>query len=61
VAEAVVTARPRGRAVAAAYRRLRRAIDEGNRGHGRVAERDPGERPRLDTLDDWILFGPRMH
>jgi hypothetical protein len=23
-------------------------------------ERDPSKRPAMDTLDDWILFGPRM-
>jgi hypothetical protein len=27
----------------------------------RRPERNPDERPRLDSYDDWILFGPRMH
>lgn len=27
---------------------------------GPRVERDPDRRPTLDTLDDWILFGPRM-
>jgi hypothetical protein len=43
---------------AAALRRLR----EATRGRPEPArpERNPDERPRLDSLDDWILFGPRM-
>jgi hypothetical protein len=45
---------------AGARRALRRAarileVEPGGR-----PERDPDARPRLDTLDDWILFGPRM-
>ena len=39
-------------------RRLERRVLEEPR---RPAERDPDARPRMDTLDDWILFGPRMH
>ena len=43
---------------AAARRRLREAARaRPDRG---LPERNPDERPRLDSLDDWILFGPRM-
>jgi hypothetical protein len=43
---------------AAARRRLR----EATRGRPEQArpEQNPDERPPLDSLDDWILFGPRM-
>jgi hypothetical protein len=54
--EAVVNAR---RLAAAARRRLLAAA-RGGPEHGRP-ERNPDERPRLDSFDDWILFGPRMH
>jgi hypothetical protein len=47
------------RAVAAAARRRLRDAARG-RGASVRAERNPDERPRLDSLDDWILFGPRM-
>jgi hypothetical protein len=50
----------RGRLAAGARRALRRAariLDAEPCGR---PERDPNARPRLETLDDWILFGPRM-
>ena len=47
------------RAVAAAARRLLREAARGRQAQAR-GERNPDERPRLDSLDDWILFGPRM-
>jgi len=37
--------------------RIRRALRE----PPRRPERDPDRRPAMDTIDDWILFGPRMH
>ena len=37
--------------------RIRRALREPTR----APERDPDRRPPMDTLDDWILYGPRMH
>jgi hypothetical protein len=58
-----------GRTLAAAARRaLRRAARSALRQAARILEAEPGGRPernpdagpRLDTLDDWILFGPRM-
>src|SRR5262245_18389819 len=55
LAEAVVSAR---RWAAAARHRLGRARREPLR--RRRYERNPDDRPAMDTLDDWILFGPRM-
>ena len=36
--------------------RIRRALREPSR----PPERDPARRPAMDTIDDWILFGPRL-
>jgi hypothetical protein len=50
-----------GRRLAAGARRaLRRAARIMEAEPGSRPDRDPDARPRLDTLDDWILFGPRM-
>jgi hypothetical protein len=52
----------RAREVTAAARRaLVRAARRAEAELGRSPERNPDERRPLDTLDDWILFGPRMH
>jgi hypothetical protein len=42
-------------------RHVNRALRKARRTLARGAERNPDERPAMDTLDDWILFGPRMH
>jgi hypothetical protein len=42
------------RHVDGALRKARKALARGG-------ERNPDERPPMDSLDDWILFGPRMH
>ena len=42
-------------------RHLNRALRKARRAIARGAERNPGGRPAMDRLDDWILFGPRMH
>ena len=42
-------------------RHLNRALRKARRAVARGAERNPDERPAIDSLDDWILFGPRMH
>ena len=41
-------------------RHLKRALRKARAQLGGV-ERNPDARPALDSLDDWILFGPRMH
>jgi len=41
-------------------RHLKRALRKARAQLGRD-ERNPDARPALDSLDDWILFGPRMH
>jgi hypothetical protein len=46
---------------AAARQALVRAARRAEAELGRSPERNPDERPPLETLDDWILFGPRMH
>jgi ribosomal protein L19E len=38
-------------------RRMRRKDEHRPRGHG---ERKPDQGPRLESLDDWILFGPPL-
>jgi hypothetical protein len=43
-----------------ARRVLRRAADKSLDEPGERKERNPDAGPRMDTLDDWILFGPRM-
>jgi hypothetical protein len=57
-AEAVVNA---AHVVAAARRAMVRAALRTEAELGRPPERNPDERRPLETLDDWILFGPRMH
>jgi len=42
-------------------RQLNRALRKARRAIARGAERNPDQRPAMDSLDDWILFGPRMH
>ena len=42
-------------------RHVKRALRKARRALERGAERNPDERPAMDSLDDWILFGPRMH
>ena len=42
-------------------RRGNRALRKARRAVAGGAERNPDERPLMDSLDDWILFGPRMH
>jgi hypothetical protein len=42
-------------------RRVNRALRRARRALARGAERNPDERPAMDSLDHWILFGPRMH
>src|SRR5206468_3590875 len=42
-------------------RRGNRALRKARRAVAWGAERNPDERPLMDSLDDWILFGPRMH
>jgi hypothetical protein len=42
-------------------RHLNRALRKARRALARGAERNPDQRPAMDSLDDWILFGPRMH
>ena len=42
-------------------RHLNRELRKARRALGRAAERNPDQRPAMDSLDDWILFGPRMH
>ncbi|MDP9300421.1 MAG: hypothetical protein M3P43_05935 [Actinomycetota bacterium] len=49
--------RPAKRSRRHVYRALRKA----RRALVRGAERNPDERPAMDSIDDWILFGPRMH
>ncbi len=50
-----------GLKLAAGVRRaLTRAASSLEAELGRGPEGNPDDRPRLDTLDDWILFGPRM-
>jgi hypothetical protein len=57
----VAVALVNGRRLAAGARRaLGRAARVLDAEPGGRSERDPDARPRLDTLDDWILFGPRM-
>jgi len=42
-------------------RHLNRDLRKARRAVARGAERNPDRRPAMDSLDDWILFGPRMH
>ena len=49
------------RPVKRSRRHLNRARRKARRALARGAERNPDERPAMDSLDDWILFGPRMH
>ena len=42
-------------------RHVKRALRKARGALARGAERNPDERPAMDSLDDWILFGPRMH
>ncbi len=42
-------------------RHLKRALRKARRALEGGAERNPDARPAMDSLDDWILFGPRMH
>jgi hypothetical protein len=50
----------RRRLATGARHALRRAARILETERGDRPERNPDARPRLDTLDDWILFGPRM-
>jgi hypothetical protein len=49
--------RDRGAGARRALRRVARILEAEPGGR---PERNPDARPRLETLDDWILFGPRM-
>ena len=49
------------RPVKRSRRHLNRELRKARRALARGAERNPDERPAMDSLDDWILFGPRMH
>jgi succinate dehydrogenase/fumarate reductase flavoprotein subunit len=51
---------PARMAPAAAKRALVRAARRAEAELGRSPERNPDERGPLDTLDAWILFGPRV-
>jgi hypothetical protein len=48
-----------GRVAAVSLRALRE-VGEMLPEEPRRPERNPDARPEMDTLDDWILFGPRM-
>jgi len=54
----VVSAR---RWAAGARRTLRRAARRLLEEPRTPIERNPDARAPMDTLDDWILFGPRLH
>jgi hypothetical protein len=60
IGEQPVRLRNYRRLAAGARRALRRAAWTLRAEPGGRPERDPDARRRLDTLDDWILFGPRM-
>jgi len=46
-----------GRRAGHPLRRRRRKDEHRSRAHG---ERKPDQGPRLESLDDWILFGPPL-
>jgi hypothetical protein len=60
ISEQPVRLRNVRRLAGGARRALTRAASTLGAEPGGRPERDPDARRRLDTLDDWILFGPRM-